>query len=227
MEKRYSISDAARQVMVEAHVLRYWEEELGLHIQRNVQGHRYYSESDIRMLKSIKDLKEQGFQLKAIKLALPDIQRIRHMMPQELYKLREELNQQVQIEEEALGKVTPLPTGHAQLVVDNSEEAAKKLRQFEEMMRRMVGEIMREEAKASEERICEVVTTRLLKESDYMMRQREELQEKQIELLQKILEEMRSTVPEAAASKELPEYESKKNGKKSGKKRKLFAKNKI
>lgn len=30
MEKRYSISDASRQVEVENHVLRYWEEELAL-----------------------------------------------------------------------------------------------------------------------------------------------------------------------------------------------------
>ena len=68
MEKRYSISDAAKQVSVEAHVLRYWEEELNLHIQRNAQGHRFYLEEDISILKSIKDLKEQGFQLKAIKM---------------------------------------------------------------------------------------------------------------------------------------------------------------
>ena len=41
MEKRFGISDAARQVGVEAHVLRYWEDELGLAIPRNGQGHRY------------------------------------------------------------------------------------------------------------------------------------------------------------------------------------------
>ena len=38
MEKRFGISDAARQVGVEAHVLRYWEDELGLAIPRNGQG---------------------------------------------------------------------------------------------------------------------------------------------------------------------------------------------
>ena len=37
MEKRFGISDAARQVGVEAHVLRYWEDELGLAIPRNGQ----------------------------------------------------------------------------------------------------------------------------------------------------------------------------------------------
>ena len=38
----YSISDAAKKLNIEAHVLRYWEEELGLDIPRNDLGHRYY-----------------------------------------------------------------------------------------------------------------------------------------------------------------------------------------
>ena len=32
---RYLISDAAKQVEVESHVLRYWEEELDIPIKRN------------------------------------------------------------------------------------------------------------------------------------------------------------------------------------------------
>ena len=34
-EKIYLISDAAKQVNVEAHVLRYWEEELDIPAKRN------------------------------------------------------------------------------------------------------------------------------------------------------------------------------------------------
>ena len=34
-EIRYMISETAKQVDVEAHELRYWEEELGLPIERN------------------------------------------------------------------------------------------------------------------------------------------------------------------------------------------------
>ena len=46
-EKIYLISDAAKQVQVESHVLRYWEEELKLPIKRNEMGHRYYTQEDI------------------------------------------------------------------------------------------------------------------------------------------------------------------------------------
>lgn len=72
--KRYMISDAAKMVDVESHVLRYWEEELELSIERNEMGHRCYTEDNIQMFHHIKDLKEQGFQLKAIKALLPEME---------------------------------------------------------------------------------------------------------------------------------------------------------
>lgn len=70
--EQYLISDAAKQVEVESHVLRYWEEELQLPIQRNKLGHRYYTEEDIERFRMIKKWKDQGLQLKAIRNALKD-----------------------------------------------------------------------------------------------------------------------------------------------------------
>lgn len=67
---RYLISDAAKQVEVESHVLRYWEEELKIPIKRNELGHRYYTKEDVNRFKEIKNLKEQGLQLKAIRMIL-------------------------------------------------------------------------------------------------------------------------------------------------------------
>lgn len=66
----YYISEAAKKVQVENHVLRYWEEELQLPIKRNEMGHRYYTEKDVKQLQEIKLLKEQGLQLKAIRTVL-------------------------------------------------------------------------------------------------------------------------------------------------------------
>ena len=73
-EKRYSISEASRLLEVENHVLRYWEEELELTIPRNELGHRYYREEEIQLLNCIKELKNKGFQLKAVKEVLPDLE---------------------------------------------------------------------------------------------------------------------------------------------------------
>ena len=69
-ETRYIISDAARMINVEPHVLRYWEEELASEIPRNELGHRYYTEKEIHLFENIRDLKEKGFQLKAIRLII-------------------------------------------------------------------------------------------------------------------------------------------------------------
>ncbi len=71
---RYMISDAANIVNVESHVLRYWEEELELLIPRNEMGHRYYTEENIAQFQKIKEWKEQGYQLKAIRMMIHSTQ---------------------------------------------------------------------------------------------------------------------------------------------------------
>ena len=92
-ETRYMISDAAKKVEVEAHVLRYWEEELELPIARNEMGHRYYTEENIRIFQSIKELKERGFQLKAIKVLLPEIIKNGQKSADHIIDLEEKLTQ--------------------------------------------------------------------------------------------------------------------------------------
>ena len=69
-EKTYLISETAKLVGVESHVLRYWEDELKLPIRRNELGHRYYTEEDVEQFMEIKKMKEQGLQLKAIRTVL-------------------------------------------------------------------------------------------------------------------------------------------------------------
>lgn len=72
-EIKYLISDTSKQLGVEPHVLRYWEEELDMPIKRNEMGHRYYTEDDIRVLTNVRDMKEKGIQLKAIKHILNEL----------------------------------------------------------------------------------------------------------------------------------------------------------
>ncbi len=68
--KRYMISEASAKTGLETHVLRYWEEELGLSVPRNELGHRYYTDELLDLFVRIKDLKEKGYQLKAVKAEL-------------------------------------------------------------------------------------------------------------------------------------------------------------
>ena len=83
-EGMYTIKEAAKKVHVEAHALRYWEEELGLSIRRNDQGYRQYSKEDMELLERIRQWKEQGMQLKAIRLMLSENGRL--SVPQEIVR---------------------------------------------------------------------------------------------------------------------------------------------
>lgn len=234
MEKGYMISDAARLVEVENHVLRYWEEELELPIPRNEMGHRFYRESDIKLLRSVKDLKEQGFQLRAIKKLLPDLGRLEHMDAQDIYRLREELNGQVFQEtmertmDNSKASVTSLNQARyekrqktwqersfeleqsrakpaTQLQEAQRKASLERLHQFEAMLQQMIRGTMEEFSRESEERICEEVSTRLQKEMNYLLLRKEELQEKQIDLLQEILAQVKQEESTGEKDMQMPE----------------------
>ncbi|MBR1742072.1 MAG: MerR family transcriptional regulator [Lachnospiraceae bacterium] len=235
MEKRVSISDAAKQLSVEAHVLRYWELELGLNISRNSQGHRFYKPEDILLLKQIKYLKDQGFRLQAIKLLLTDISNTYTMGKEELWELRDYLNGQVQQDEAPFSEnhtaqIMPLHPKNPEpqkalfkAAPYNYNQTEEKLRHFEAMMRKMIRTTLEDMALESEDRICDKVSTRLLKEIDYLERQKDELQEKQLALLQDILAEIKKDGVEAAATMET-DTGKQSSKKKKERKKKLFAK---
>ena len=104
-ENKYTISEAARLLSVENHVLRYWEEELELNIPRNELGHRYYREEEIQILHCIKELKNKGFQLKAVKEVLPDLEQKKLIDIHKLLTTQEELeNQELEQLEQARQK---------------------------------------------------------------------------------------------------------------------------
>ena len=75
-------SDLAKKVHVESHVLRYWEEELGLSIGRTEMGHRYYTEDDIQLFCCIKRLKDEGMLLRDLKLLIPQLNETRNRLRQ-------------------------------------------------------------------------------------------------------------------------------------------------
>lgn len=268
MEKKYSISDASRQVEVENHVLRYWEEELGLNIHRNSKGHRFYTDRDIKILRDVKDLKEQGFLLKSIKLIIHDIDNVRKMNPNEQYKLREELNQKIQDEEEnnsnkaknvngfmisrsqsvpadnvvqlenknmtgTTGQVlniqkselghTAFKQGEPRSVAVPSEE---KIKRFELMLRKMVANVVEEGKKESEQRISDNVSTKLMKEINYIMMQKDEMAAKQTKLLEEILQKIQpQSLEEVAATSQIKQLKTKEK-KKEDKKEKVKEKGK-
>lgn len=71
-KEEYLIHEAAQELQLEPHMLRYWEDELGFCVKRNERGYRVYGEKDMERLCYIKYLKEQGVKLKAMKNWMKD-----------------------------------------------------------------------------------------------------------------------------------------------------------
>ena len=166
-EKRYLISDAAKAVQAEPHVLRYWEEELELPIQRTELGHRYYTEEDIQTFQNIKELKERGFQLKAIKVLLPELKKRKGDPSDDLAELEQKIVSQGKEQPET--NITLLPLN----------PDLDKFQQFEEIMTSLFRQTLKENNEELENRISDSV----LQGMDMRIQMREEKEEERFRRL--------------------------------------------
>ena len=195
MEKvRYMISDAANIVHVESHVLRYWEEELELNIPRNEMGHRYYTKENIAEFQRIKELKEQGYQLKAIRMIVHNgpIEGLTAEAPLPAGQAplsagsAAAIPQPVQPAAAQMAAVAqPVqPVAPQQLPVKNTTESPQsilnntdKMAQFTELMTEIVGQALAANNEELGQSISEEVGKQVIKEMTYLMREREEAEE--------------------------------------------------
>ena len=170
---RYMVSDAANLVNVESHVLRYWEEELELEIPRNEMGHRYYTNENIQQFLKIKELKEQGYQLKAIKLVIHSGKN-----PEEAA----DLTNAALVEKNASHPAADNHTGYA-----SPEE---KMAQFRILMSGIVKEALAENNEDLGREVGEHVGDRVLKEMNYLMREQDEQEEERFRKLDAAIREL-------------------------------------
>ncbi len=185
-ELRYMISDASKKVSVEAHVLRYWEEELEMEIPRNEMGHRYYTEEHIRIFKQVKQLKDSGYQLKAVKMLLP---KLKDMNDDELHFLSiisEEMNRRALAEEpdtgdepaaEKKGAANIIPMNPSAATSSPISETDDKMQQFQAIMTGIMSQALQQNSERFLSELEVRVTDRMLKELNYNIRQIEEMQE--------------------------------------------------
>lgn len=174
----YLISDAAKLVNVESHVLRYWEEELKLPIKRNELGHRYYTQQDVERFKEIKDLKEQGLQLKAIRMILkdgklsveiPDSKNnsVMETLPGD-NSLKETVLRDNLLKDNSMKSEKELP-GH-QKNLEFEETKAEKARRLQWLLQQMISETLRE----NNQELCQDIRDSVVKEMDYQFRLQEQ-----------------------------------------------------
>ena len=198
-ETRYMISETAKKVDVEAHVLRYWEEELDLPIDRNEMGHRYYTEDDIALFRNIRELKDQGFQLKAIKMVLPELRKKGGSNLDKLLAKKEELNRAAE------GDNVPNTNLRLEVTKRNTEEmmqdGSAKMQQFQIILGNIVLQALKENNQELSDGISERVSDSVLKEMDYLMRMREEREDERFKRLDETIRSTQRSRKEVAAAK--------------------------
>ena len=124
-------------------------------------GHRYYTEEDIRLFRNIKELKDRGVQLKAVKMLLPDLEKgdteISHLLARA----------------DGLSLTT------------DSQAAAReeKMQQFQCIMSRLISEALEDHTERMGVEIGSQVSDQVIKEMDYLLRMKEEREDERFRRL--------------------------------------------
>ncbi|MDF2944752.1 MAG: hypothetical protein K0S01_3610 [Herbinix sp.] len=220
-EVRYMISEASKRIDVEAHVLRYWQKELKLPISRNEMDQRYYKESDIELMKKVKHLKEQGFQLKAIKMLLTNLNKPDSLDSNTELRQKEELDGKV-IEMLREGEQQENEGGTSLITEEDGQHTVKadsdvKMGQFKAIMSQIILSALKENNGVLTEEIGMNVTDGVIKEMNYLMRLQEEKEEERFKRFDATLRDHQKSRMMTAATLD----------NKSKKKSKFFSKNKV
>ena len=169
-EVRFMISEAAKQVKVEAHVLRYWEEELDLTIGRTEMGHRYYTKDDIQLFRCIKKLKDEGMLLKDLKPLIPELKatRLKLQAPQSP-------------DESPARKETPAASTQPPASENHAEPAevipVTQLEQVRSLIGDVLAEVVTDNNEILKKDISRTVTADVMREMDFLFQAKERQEE--------------------------------------------------
>lgn len=210
-EVRFMISEAAKQVDVESHVLRYWEEELGLTIGRTEMGHRYYTKDDIQLFRCIKKLKDEGMLLRELKPLIPELRATRlKVKAGEAAVQSGNTPDTASTLEPAAGQTSP-SVAQAPASANTAVPSEPVLKEVGEVMiplekveqmRALVGDVLREALVENnsvlQNNISSTITTDVVHEIDFLLQAKERQQEEHFRRLDTLIRQQQNTRKEAA-----------------------------
>ena len=207
------ISDASKKVDVEAHVLRYWEEELDLDIPRNEMGHRYYTDLHIRLFRQIKNLKEKGYQLKAIKHALTQVLEKEGRMELSDEILERDMDAALKEfrEEDKPAGLAEVKEGASALSME------EKMAQFQQIMNLIIGRALEVNNEKLSQDISALVNEKMGRELEYLLKDSDQKAEERFRQLDETLRAVQKESQDEAAAAKIPFFKKKRFGR-SGKK---------
>lgn len=205
-EMRYTISDAAKMVKVESHVLRYWEDELSLEIPRNEMGHRYYTQKEIDIFCQIRALKDKGLPLKSIKDVMEivfDKEKATNIIS--LENVRQNYEEDTEKDNKTNESKALPAVSEKENIPEKTVSAAEKMHHFKYIMDAIIMQALQNNNQTLEENITELVTERLMREMDVIEQQREQKEEVRFRKLDEAIRGRQRNYSEVAAAK-IPPY---------------------
>lgn len=198
---------------VEAHVLRYWEEELDLDIPRNEMGHRYYTDLHIRLFRQIKNLKEKGYQLKAIKHALTQVLEKEGRMELSDEILERDMDAALKEfrEEDKPAGLAEVKEGASALSME------EKMAQFQQIMNLIIGRALEVNNEKLSQDISALVNEKMGRELEYLLKDSDQKAEERFRQLDETLRAVQKESQDEAAAAKIPFFKKKRFGR-SGKK---------
>mgnify|MGYP005760332853 FL=1 len=204
-EVRFMISEAAKQVSVESHVLRYWEEELGLTIGRTEMGHRYYTRDDIQLFRCIKKLKDEGMLLKDLKPLIPELKRTRLKLKEAEAQAASETGAAQDTTAASAASAAPDSPGSALSsmsaaspagkAADSPTEVVIPLRQLDQvraLISDVVSEAVANNNEALKKDISNAVTADVIHEIDYLLQAKDRQQEEHFRKLDALIRQQQA-----------------------------------
>lgn len=191
-EVRFMISEAAKKVHVESHVLRYWEEELGLSIGRTEMGHRYYTEDDIQLFCCIKRLKDEGMLLRDLKLLVPQLNETRNRLRQ-ADKVSEKA-----AEKSAVKTVTDAAALPSAAVAPDEIITRTQLEQVRSLLGDVLSEVVTDNNSTLTDQISKTVTSDILREMDDLFQAKERREEEHFRKLDSLIRQQQANRRESA-----------------------------
>lgn len=190
-EVRFMISEAAKKVHVESHVLRYWEEELDLKIGRTEMGHRYYTEDDIQLFLCIKKLKNEGMLLRDLKDLIPDLTATRKKLAEAQEKEVPEASEESEQAEKPLTDISPAAAVPAPEPADVI--TVTQLEQVRSLIGDVLTDVVRTNNTVLEKNISQKVTKDVMREMDFIFQAKERQDEEHYRKLDALIRQQQAS----------------------------------
>ena len=202
---RFMISEAAKKVQVESHVLRYWEDELGIKIGRTEMGHRYYTEDDIQLFRCIKKLKNEGMLLRDLKPLIPELQATKMKMQENTSEQKKSSvtpsqapSTSTKTSGNVISSVTASGVSSVPDTVSSTPEPADVITVTQlEQVRSLIGDVLTEVVTDNNEvlkkDISKSVTTDVMREMDFLFQAKERREEEHFRKLDCLIRQQQAS----------------------------------